>query len=62
MPLTFLAKGRRYEAQIYRDGSGADYRTAPTELTIESRTVTSKDSLDIAMAPAGGMAVRFRAL
>ncbi len=42
--------------------AGADYRTAPTELTIESRTVTSKDSLDIAMAPAGGMAVRFRAI
>jgi alpha-glucosidase len=62
VPLTFLAKERRYEAQIYRDGTGADYRTAPTELTIERRTVTSKDSLDIAMAPAGGMAVRFRAL
>jgi alpha-glucosidase len=62
VPLTFLAKGRRYEAQIYRDGPGADYRTAPTELTIEKRTVTAKDSLDIAMAPAGGMAVRFRAL
>jgi alpha-glucosidase len=62
VPLTFLAKGRRYEAQIYRDGSGADYRTAPTALTIEKRTVTSKDSLDIAMAPGGGIAVRFRAL
>jgi alpha-glucosidase len=62
IPLTFLAKGRRYEAQIYRDGAGADYRTAPTNLTIERRTVTSKDSLDIVMAPAGGMAVRLRAL
>jgi alpha-glucosidase len=62
VPLNFLAKGRRYEAQIYRDGPGADYRTAPTELTIERRTVTSQDALDIDMAPAGGMAVRFRAL
>jgi alpha-glucosidase len=62
VPLTFLAKGRRYEAQIYRDGPGADYRTAPTELKIERRTVTSKDSLDVDMAPAGGMAIRFRAL
>jgi alpha-glucosidase len=62
VPLTFLVKGRRYEAQIYRDGPGADYRTAPTELTIERRTVTAEDSLDIGMAPAGGMAVRFRAL
>lgn len=62
IPLTFLANGRRYEARIYRDGAGADYRTSPTALTIETRTVTSKDSLDIAMAPGGGMAVRFRAL
>jgi alpha-glucosidase len=62
VPLTFLAKGRHYEAQVYRDGPGADYRTAPTELKIEKRTVTAKDSLDIEMAPAGGMAVRFRAL
>ncbi len=62
VPLTFLAKGRHYEAQIYRDGTGADYRTAPTSLTIEKRTVTAKDSLEIAMGPAGGMAVRFRAL
>ncbi len=62
VPLTFLAKGRRYEARIYRDGPGADYRTSPMELTIETRPVTSKDSLDIVMAPGGGMAVRFRAL
>lgn len=62
VPLTFLANGRRYEARIYRDSPGADYRTSPTELTIETRPVTSKDSLDIAMAPGGGMAVRFRAL
>jgi alpha-glucosidase len=62
VPLSFLAKGRRYEAQIYRDGPGADYRTAPTELKIEKRTVTAKDSLDIDMAPAGGIAVRFRQL
>jgi alpha-glucosidase len=62
VPLAFLAQGRRYEAQIYRDGPAADYRTAPTELTIEKRTVTSEDALEIDMAPAGGMAVRFRAL
>jgi alpha-glucosidase len=62
VPLTFLSKGRHYEAQIYRDGAGADYRTAPTQLTIEKRTLTAQDSLDIDMAPAGGTAVRFRAL
>jgi alpha-glucosidase len=60
--LTFLAKGRHYEPHIYRGGPGADYRTAPDSPTIEKRTITSNDSLDIEMAPAGGMAVRFRML
>ena len=62
IPLDFLERGRRYEAQIYRDGPDADYRTHPTSLVIEHRRVTSKDSLDVSLAPAGGVAVRFRAL
>jgi alpha-glucosidase len=57
--LDFLEPGRRYEAQIYRDGPGADYRTNPTALVVERRTVTSADSLDFDMAPGGGTAVRF---
>jgi len=61
-PLTFLAPGKRYEAQIYRDGPGADYRTSPLSLTIEKRVVTSADTLTLAMAPGGGAAIRFRAL
>jgi len=60
--LDFLAKGRRYEAQIYRDAADADYRTNPTALVIEKRVVTATDALDLAMAPGGGAAVRFRAL
>jgi alpha-glucosidase len=60
--LDFLGKNRRYEAQIYRDADDADYRTNPTALVIEKRVVTGKDRLDIAMAPGGGIAVRFRAL
>jgi alpha-glucosidase len=62
IPLDFLERGRRYEAQIYRDGPGADYRTNPDALVIEKRTVTAKDSIDAALAPGGGLAVRFRAL
>jgi alpha-glucosidase len=59
-PLSFLGPGKRYEAQIYRDGPGADYRTNPQPLTIEQRIVTSKDSLSIDMAAGGGTAVRFK--
>ncbi len=62
IPLDFLAPGKRYEAQIYRDAPGADYRTNPAALVIEKRRVTSTDTLDAALAPGGGLAVRFRAL
>jgi alpha-glucosidase len=61
-PLSFLASDKRYEAQIYRDGSGADYRTNPQPLTIEHRIVTGKDSISIEMAPGGGTAIRFKCL
>lgn len=61
-PLDFLAAGKRYEAQIYRDGPGADYRTNPLPLVVEKRVVTSADVLTLELAPGGGTAIRFRAL
>lgn len=60
--LVFLTPGKRYEAQIYADGAGADYKTNPTALKVEKRVVTSEDSLDLDMAPGGGVAVRFKAM
>ncbi|HMA48624.1 MAG TPA: glycoside hydrolase family 97 catalytic domain-containing protein, partial [Magnetospirillaceae bacterium] len=60
--LDFLAPGKRYEAQIYEDGPGADYRTNPMVYKIEKKIVTNTDSLTLDMAPGGGTAVRFRAL
>jgi alpha-glucosidase len=62
VPLDFLAGGRKYEAQIYRDAPDADYRMQPTSMIIEKRIVSAKDSLGISMAPGGGIAVRFKAL
>jgi alpha-glucosidase len=62
IPLDFLEAGRRYEAQIYRDADDASYLTNPTALVIEKRRVTSKDKIEAALAPGGGLAVRFRAL
>jgi alpha-glucosidase len=55
LPLSFLAEGATYQADIYRD---ADSRTG---LVRESRTLTRKDTLTIAMQAAGGFAIYFKA-
>lgn len=57
--LDFLAPDTRYEAQVYRDAEGAHYLKAPYEIVIESRSVTSRDSLSLELAAGGGTAVRF---
>lgn len=57
--LDFLDAGRRYTAQIYRDGEGAHWDTNPYAMVIEEIEVTSTDSLDVALASSGGVAVRF---
>jgi len=61
-PLTFLAQGKRYEAQIYRDGPGADYRTNPQAFETAKQVVTSTDVLTLNLAPGGGTAIRFKLL
>jgi alpha-glucosidase len=61
-PLSFLPANRRFEAQIYRDGPLADFRTKPLDLVIERRQVTSVDTLLLELAPGGGAAIRFKAL
>jgi alpha-glucosidase len=60
--LDFLAPGARYEARIYADAAGADYRTNPLALRIDTRVVTAADTLNLALAPGGGAAIRFRRL
>jgi len=62
IPLDFLERGKRYEAQIYRDAPEANYLTNPQALIIEKRRVTSQDRIEAALAPGGGLAVRFRVL
>jgi len=57
-PLSFLTPGKRYRAQIYRDGAGAHYRTNAKSIVIEERTVTSADTLSLQLAPGGGQAIR----
>ncbi len=60
-PLGFLEPGRRYKAQIYRDGDKADWKTAPQDIVIEEREVASTDVLTLRLAPGGGQAIRFMA-
>jgi alpha-glucosidase len=59
LALDFLEPGRRYRAEIYRDGEGADFRTNPRAIAIEKREVTSANRMALRMAPGGGFAVRF---
>jgi alpha-glucosidase len=57
--LDFLDAGRRYRAQIYRDGAGADWKTQPHAIAIETRTVTRGDTMPLELASGGGQAIRF---
>ncbi|HRO27163.1 MAG TPA: glycoside hydrolase family 97 protein [Luteimonas sp.] len=59
VPLSFLDDGRRYTAQVYRDGDDANYTTHREDIVIEQREVTGADTLDLRLAPGGGQAIRF---
>ncbi len=58
-PLSFLDAGRRYRAEIYRDGPDADWKGRRESIVIEQREVTSDQTLTLSLAPGGGQAIRF---
>lgn len=60
VPLSFLAPGRAYVAEVYADGPGANWRDNPLPVAISRRPVTSATRLRVALAPGGGQAVRIR--
>jgi alpha-glucosidase len=60
VPLSFLTPGRRYVAEIYADGPGANWATNPLPVTISRRPVTSLTRLHIVLARGGGQAIRIR--
>jgi alpha-glucosidase len=62
VPLSFLTKGQRYEAEIYADGPTANWVTNPLPVTITKRTVTSASTLHIVLAAGGGQAIRLHAI
>jgi alpha-glucosidase len=57
--LNFLAKNKKYKAEIYADGDSADWKTNPQEIKIFSKEVDSKTILKIKLAPGGGQAIKF---
>ena len=59
VPLNFLSAGRKYTAEIYADGAGANWATNPLPVSISKRTVDSSTNLSVVLAPGGGQAVRF---
>jgi alpha-glucosidase len=59
VPLNFLTPGRKYVAEIYADGPGANWATNPLPVAISKRTVDSRTNLSVVLAPGGGQAIRF---
>jgi len=59
IPLDYLNDGHQYTAQIYRDGSKADYESDPYDMVIEEREVSSKQKLSFKLGRSGGAAIRF---
>ncbi len=60
--LDFLTLGKKYQAQIYRDGDKAEWKNNPYEMIIEKKIVTAEDTLSFKLATSGGVAIRFKAL
>lgn len=58
--LDFLDFGQTYQAIIYRDGPGADYRDNPYPIVIERRQVDCHTLLDLELAPGGGTAIHIQ--
>ena len=59
VPLSFLDPGRRYVAQVYRDGADAHWKTDPFDSAVETREVDSDDVVTLRLAAGGGTAIRF---
>jgi len=60
--LDFLTKGKKYQAQIYRDGDKANWLSNPYDIVIENKMVAASEQLTIRLATSGGVAIRFKAL
>ena len=60
--LSFLDPKKKYIAEIYADGTNADWKTNPQAIEINRIKVTSKTVLLLKLAPGGGQAIKFSPL
>ncbi len=58
IPLAFLEPGRRYQAEIWRDGPTAEFGAKGHDMVHETRAVAASDVLNLHIAPGGGFAIR----
>jgi len=56
LPLGFLTEGREYTAHVFRDGD--DVTENPQSVAYETRPASASGSLDVRLAPGGGLAAR----
>jgi alpha-glucosidase len=54
----FLDPGRTYWATIYQDGKGAGFSGDPKSVRIVTRPISSLDTMQLELAPGGGLAMR----
>jgi alpha-glucosidase len=59
--LSFLDPNKKYQAQIYADAEGITWKSDAHKVSISQKTVSSKDMLQLKLAPGGGAAIRFAA-
>jgi alpha-glucosidase len=57
--LGFLDCNKKYIAQIYADGTSADWKSNPLQISISDIHVDCRSKLKIKLAPGGGQAIRF---
>lgn len=62
LKLDFLEAGKKYKAEIYADGAGADYKSNPYPVAKSTKEVNSKTTLELDLAAGGGTAIKFTAM
>ncbi|KFF22210.1 glycoside hydrolase family 97 protein [Chryseobacterium sp. JM1] len=60
--VSFLPKGEKFEAVIYRDGKNASWNHNPKSYEISKQTINSGSKLKIKVAPGGGFAISIKPL
>ncbi len=62
LDLCFLVPDKTYLAQIFSDGTQANWKSNPYDISIREARVNSSQQILLKLAPGGGQAIRFTAL